>query len=606
MRSSLDAVAKTAGREGVDPSSVRAPDGPRNESAADPEAPLLRAQHTIGNQATCELLRAESRGRQPGVPVASPDRLRVPRVRAISPPPARLDGGVVNRAVEAPAFPVGTDIFHGLTVAPGARILQRKTLLTALPWRATSGKTYDNIRAAVARYNAATDPGDNRDLLLQQKKELTGAIGLVKAYLAKHSSKPTGNTPQVAAVKEPLENELNAVEATLGRLTRSGEGPVSAPAPSPSREVAPREASSPPSSSSSRAPGPPASARPEEPAGFAPRGVEEAMALQMSERAFLKAVVDTGARSADPIFANSCEWLIAGKVKLYAVTRVGSNYPRAPGVGNLNVMPNYLARGPGDVYGEPLHEYFMPSDDAIQEAAWALRPVEFPVDPNVISVDEKFLKNPGFAEAGIMVFPEPSTRDKAQFIKLIKHEVQHTADKHDSTDIEKYKTEYRAYTYQEGPGERAKALEPRSERTVGDHTLLLNAHQERIVLELYGAVKLYPYVQANWNTPSFRDAVSAYQDPDSEGFNRFNSVRVDNLYLALEATEVGATVIPPRVLSAIAALRADERKYVASDSALWKANLDRHFAGAARRGVQLRLLSPTGVAPARPGVSGAP
>ncbi len=330
------------------------------------------------------------------------------------------------------------------------------------------------------------------------------------------------------------------------------------------------------------------------------------MRVQERERAFLKGVVDSGAASKDPLVANSCQWLIDGKVRLYAVTMVGRDYEGPRDLGDQGpvrvVIPNYMVAGTGPVYGAPPVPYRVSTREEIEEAIFAgpgeLAPIA--ADPNVTTWPGDFESNPAFAVAGLIAFAQPSRRGKELTLQTIKHEVQHSADKHDGSALGKYKSEYRAYTYEEEPGIRSKVLAPPTKRAVEGHEMELNDHQLRIVLNLYRDAKAYPYMRENWEDPSFRAAIEAYRDPDTEGFNRFNSVRVDNLYLALDAVTPGATTVSPAVVSVINALRPSERKYVASGSAVWKEKLDHHFVGPARRQVLEQMTGPARPAPGRP------
>ena len=83
-----------------------------------------------------------------------------------------------------------------------------------------------------------------------------------------------------------------------------------------------------------------------------------------------------------------------------------------------------------------------------------------------------------------------------------------------------YKTEYRAYGY-----------ELNSEHSSGDkvkeHIFEAYGHQKSLNKSWKEDVQL-----AN-STQTFREAINAYQNPDTEGFNKYNSIRIDAFFKAL-------------------------------------------------------------------------
>ncbi|HAS44317.1 MAG TPA: hypothetical protein DCS93_27820 [Microscillaceae bacterium] len=84
-----------------------------------------------------------------------------------------------------------------------------------------------------------------------------------------------------------------------------------------------------------------------------------------------------------------------------------------------------------------------------------------------------------------------------------------------------YKTEYRAYGY-----------ELHSEHSGGDEV-------EKHIFKAYGHQKSLNKswkedVQLADSTQTFRDAIKAYQNPDTEGFNKYNSIRIDAFFKELQ------------------------------------------------------------------------
>jgi hypothetical protein len=109
----------------------------------------------------------------------------------------------------------------------------------------------------------------------------------------------------------------------------------------------------------------------------------------------------------------------------------------------------------------------------------------------------------------------------------------------------------------------------------------------------------YPYVEEAWGDhtnavaptavqTAFRVAVNAYWNPDTEGFNKYDSARVDNLYLALDQVPPGTTdAANAQVVDLIkVAKKLDESdlRYLVdrTQSVMFNAKIDRHLDGAAR------------------------
>ncbi|MFC5049170.1 hypothetical protein ACFPK9_00860 [Rubritalea spongiae] len=180
-------------------------------------------------------------------------------------------------------------------------------------------------------------------------------------------------------------------------------------------------------------------------------------------------------------------------------------------------------------------------------------------------------------------------------------------------DLERYKTEYRAYSYQEGAGG-------------GTYSALSNSHQNQVFegkhfsprqLAIFKHIYAeYPHTESNWDrnpmladgVTSFRDAVAHYWNPDTEGFNKLNSLRIDDVYNALDG--IGVKAVPTQIetyhgvdaapveagnkvadkedpsvvnlLKLIHKLRVSECEYILNQSHTWPDKLSRHLAGEAR------------------------
>jgi hypothetical protein len=216
----------------------------------------------------------------------------------------------------------------------------------------------------------------------------------------------------------------------------------------------------------------------------------------------------------------------------------------------------------------------------------------------------------GFTSPGRYVaVTDLGTATKDEFYELLRHEVQHDADKHRgwelsagvtnakspaATTYEKalreYKTEYRAYFRQGNPT--TDTEEHGMYRTRRAMNLDWTPRQLRIFETIRQG---YPRVAAAATDPAFVAAANQYADPDAEGFNKHNSVRIDDLYKALDA--VGPVTTDPAaegvadVLRAIDALDSTDARYLADRTEspmLWN-KIEWHLAGDARRAVVARL-----------------
>lgn len=113
-------------------------------------------------------------------------------------------------------------------------------------------------------------------------------------------------------------------------------------------------------------------------------------------------------------------------------------------------------------------------------------------------------------------------------------------------NIGRYKTEYRAYSYQEGatPGPMSAM-----DNTVQNKTFEGYQFSERQLHIFKKIYDNYPHTKEGWNenTPlsnglTFRQAVVGYWNPDTEGANKFNSIRIDEFYETLDL--IGSKAFP--------------------------------------------------------------
>jgi len=180
--------------------------------------------------------------------------------------------------------------------------------------------------------------------------------------------------------------------------------------------------------------------------------------------------------------------------------------------------------------------------------------------------------------------------------------------------LERYKTEYRAYSYEET------ANDPTGTFNQLDNTVQNQDHDgfnftERQLAIFQHIYNEYDHTKEGWddnpalaNGSNFRTAVSAYWNPDTEGFNKFNSRRVDDFYNALDAisaklpatrleTNLGKNVAPVdqttkvstndhvdviALLVIIGNLSADDADYILNQSQVWRPKIDQHLADPAK------------------------
>lgn len=179
-------------------------------------------------------------------------------------------------------------------------------------------------------------------------------------------------------------------------------------------------------------------------------------------------------------------------------------------------------------------------------------------------------------------------------------------------DLERYKTEYRAYAYQESSDGDVYA---RLGNAVQDKTHGGEHFSERQLAIFKHIYAEYSHTRNGWNdnviladgVTSFRRAVASYWNPDTEGFNKLNSVRIDNVYNALDA--IGIKAAPTQVetlhgvdaapvgagnkisdktapgvvklLEQIDRLQVSECDYILNQSRVWPDKLSRHLDGEA-------------------------
>jgi hypothetical protein len=302
---------------------------------------------------------------------------------------------------------------------------------------------------------------------------------------------------------------------------------------------------------------------------------QEKLAEHRTQLANVRQWLDLGSRpAADIRLRNSVEWVRRGKAKLYVLTETGDRQYRTkvllrkqrrkPTAQDVSYFPNPDS-GRGAV-GEGSAESHMynPANAADRLNVVVNEPIN------------------GWNRPGYIAVTEHGTANEATFCQTLRHEVQHDADKHrdpelsegvntaripggreiqgtarDELEFQKtlrtYKTEYRTHSYQGGPP---------GDAPIGVQTPARGREWDSRQLAIFEHLRTrYPKIGAavGGDRPTaqqkrFISEAHVYRNPDTEGYNKFNSVRIDDLYLALRAVPAntrrpGRSVVPIRPTS---------------------------------------------------------
>jgi hypothetical protein len=162
----------------------------------------------------------------------------------------------------------------------------------------------------------------------------------------------------------------------------------------------------------------------------------------------------------------------------------------------------------------------------------------------------------GSRRGNILLYADQIT-DRDLIKETLRHEGQHILDKSESKkskyasedheivegnswqyELERYKTEYRAFNYEERATK--EPLDPKKMIKIKGTDYEMTEPQFYVFKEIYEA---YPDVRNWWETQSddgaaFRKGVIDYKNPDVEGFNKWNSIWIDNFYNCLMECEI--------------------------------------------------------------------
>lgn len=274
----------------------------------------------------------------------------------------------------------------------------------------------------------------------------------------------------------------------------------------------------------------------------------------------LDTFVTDGLTSPDAMTKNSCQQVTAKRMKVYALTPTHDSAARAAAAGKAAGVAYFSF--PGGALYEPAATY----KDHTPGTAWDNTNVDLEDSP---AVD-------GFQLPGQIAFMQSAIKKgKDYFLGVLRHEVQHFVDDHGNSDIEGYKTEFRAYWLG------SREFDAQSPTTMEDHLgYRWNARQWAIFNDLYTSAD-YAYVKTAWDAENgkaakpFQAAVVAFSQPDS--VNPHNSTRVADFDKALRAvSKADCAADSPKtpnakvgaVRTALAALDADDKASIKASTEL--------------------------------------
>jgi hypothetical protein len=299
-------------------------------------------------------------------------------------------------------------------------------------------------------------------------------------------------------------------------------------------------------------------------------GLEAALAKHREQLDHVQRWLTEGSRSDKNVrVRNSVEWVNRGKARLYVLTETADRDYRAKVL--LRQQGKELTVNDATYFPNPSSGQGWVGEEPPTPARYN---TESATDPGNVVLNKRIK---GWNERGYIAVTEDGSADPASFYQTLRHEVQHDADKFREpelsdlvdearaeddpveelfqTALRMYKTEYRAHSYQGGePGFGApEAGTTRSlGRTWDNRQLAIFEHIRRDYPKVAAAV-------GAGTTPRHRRFIKeahAYKNPDVEGFNKYNSVRIDDLYLALRRVPPAThDVEDPAVAAVLAAAR---------------------------------------------------
>jgi hypothetical protein len=319
---------------------------------------------------------------------------------------------------------------------------------------------------------------------------------------------------------------------------------------------------------------------------------DAAIAEHKADRANVYVWLQQGARQNQNIrLRNSCQAVMADKVKLYVLTRTGDDVYRrkvllhrqgkTPSAEDTCYFPNPDA-GLGEVRGRHMNKNIYDKRDAIDYKNVHLAGSEV-----------------GWTQPGrYIAVTHAGLPNRETFHQLLTHEMQHMFDRHQDTRVRRgpdrdfwaalreYKTEYRAYSYQGGDDQIDRATHDVQHPTDRGGRIFRTDRQQVIWDKILAT---YPRIKAQAWRSDFKRLAAQYRDPDTEGYNKLNSWRIDVLYDALDEVPKKTTAADNAkvvaVLDAARNLDVHDARYIMGDGEAIKLQdkIDHHLAGDAFR-----------------------
>lgn len=258
----------------------------------------------------------------------------------------------------------------------------------------------------------------------------------------------------------------------------------------------------------------------------------------------LTKILQKGLLSKDRLLKNSIEWFTTGKISLYAIVKTHDSSSRATALGNA---------GQEAYFGYP--------DSRLLPAPRQTTLYNGDNQKDKTNITCQALSVAGFNENGTKVaIVEPADRSEEAIYQTIRHEVQHSADRHNhnntSTKLKKaqegYKTEFRAYSLQDiGTGTNFDQtyltsstynLETWNIRGASQH---FNGNWPRKQWEIFSHIYnsgSYKYIKDAWDEENsiedplkrpFQQTVVKFTTPES--LNPTNSIHLEDLYNHLDS-----------------------------------------------------------------------
>lgn len=372
-----------------------------------------------------------------------------------------------------------------------------------------------------------------------------------------------------------------------------------------------------------------------------------ALAAHKKDRAALMKIVRKGAKSKERRTRNACEWILDGRTKLYALSATGDNAER---IAHLGVDPTET-------------ETWFPEGDGgagdLQSGVAMYNPLDLDDQTNVcVDEDDGPSTNGWNGDGYIAIMLRGGRMKEAEVLETLRHEVQHDADKNrekraaavpvagdvqgDATDLaqdfEGYKTEYRAYSYEGIAAKGYNKLSPT--KVVTKYGFKWSERQLEVFEQIHAG---YDHTQrfwddsfeagawatanpgetepdgpsdkgsfheasisANWQSSieARRQALVDYANPDDEGFNKYDSIRVDDFYQALDAVPAGTSSSSVKPMYTLmwktGFLGKPDARYILEESPDMRKKMKQQLIGEAYVTVHQALCSVAGVKKATP------